>query len=116
MTRIYSNERPNLKEVGRSVNPVTHTTLLNFDIREEKDCEQGKFSFLQAELFPSQMHKDAIISAVIRSKYDQDRMEAVMNNYLQDPTDEAAAAAFREMQAWRAEAKLIAKEALEDHE
>ena len=71
MTRIYANERPRLKEVGRTVNPVTHTTLINFDVREE-NSEQGKFSYLQVEMYPSQMNRSAIISAVIRSRFDQD--------------------------------------------
>ena len=112
MTRIYANERPRLKEVGRTVNPVTHTTLINFDIREE-NSEQGKFSYLQVEMYPSQMNRSAIISAVIRSRFDQDQMEAVMNNYLENPADAEAIADFTEMQNWRKQAKAIAKEALE---
>ena len=105
MTRIYANERPRLKEVGRTVNPVTHTTLINFDVREE-NSEQGKFSYLQVEMYPSQMNR-------IRSRFDQDQMEAVMNNYLENPADEEALADFTEMQNWRKQAKAIAKEALE---
>ena len=116
MTRIYANERPRLKEVGRTVNPVTHTTLINFDIREEQDSEQGKYSYLQVEMYPSQMRRSAIISAVIRAKYDQDEMEAIINNYLEDPTDEGALADIHEMQSWRCLAKLIATEALRDDE
>lgn len=112
MTRIYANERPRLKEVGRTVNPVTHTTLINFDVREE-NSEQGKFSYLQVEMYPSQMNRSAIISAVIRSRFDRDKMEAVMNNYLENPADEEALADFTEMQNWRKQAKAIAKEALE---
>ena len=115
MTRIYANERPRLKEVGRTVNPVTHTTLINFDIREE-NSEQGKFSYLQVEMYPSQMRRSAIISAVIRAKYNQDEMEAIINNYLEDPTDEGALADIHEMQSWRCLAKNIATEALESNE
>ena len=116
MERIYSQELPRLKEVGRSVNPVTHTTLINFDIREEQDSEQGKYSYLQVEMYPSQMRRSAIISAVIRAKYDQDEMEAIINNYLEDPTDEASTADLHEMQSWRRQAKLIAREALQGNE
>ena len=114
MERIYSQELPRLKEVGRIVNPVTHTTLINFDVREEIDSERGKYSYLQVEMYPSQMRRSAIISAVIRAKYDQDKMEAIINNYLEDPTDEDALAGIHEMQSWRNMAKLIAKEALEE--
>ena len=111
MKRIYSQEPPHLKEVGRTVNPVTHTTLINFDVREE-DSEQGKYSYLQVEMYPSQMRRSAIISAVIRAKYNQDEMEAIINNYLEDPTDEGALADIHEMQSWRCLAKQIATEAL----
>lgn len=116
MTRIYANEPPRLKEVGRTVNPVTHTTLINFDIREEQDSERGKYSYLQVEMYPSQMHRSAIISAVIRAKYDQDEMEAIINNYLENPTDEDVLADIHEMQTWRCRAKHIATEALQSNE
>lgn len=65
-------------------------------------------------MYPSQMNRSAIISAVIRAKYDQNKMEAIINNYLEDPTDEDALAGIHEMQSWRNMAKLIAKEALEE--
>lgn len=65
-------------------------------------------------MYPSQMNRSAIISAVIRAKYDQDEMEAIINNYLEDPTDEDALADIHEMQSWRNMAKLKAKEALEE--
>lgn len=116
MERIYSQELPRLKEVGRNVNPVTQTTLINFDVREEKDSEQGKYSYLQVEMYPSQMRRSAIISAVIRAKYDQDEMEAIINNYLEDPTDEDALLEIHEMQSWRCMAKHIATEALRSNE
>lgn len=67
-------------------------------------------------MYPSQMRRSAIISAVIRAKYDQDEMEAIINNYLEDPTDEGALADIHEMQSWRCLAKLIATEALRDDE
>ena len=116
MERIYSQERPRLKEVGRTVNPVTHTTLINFDIREEQDSEQGKYSYLQVEMYPSQMRRPAIISAVIRAKYDQDEMEAIINNYLEDPTDADVLEDIYEMRRWRHMAKLVATEALRSDE
>ena len=40
-------------------------------------------------------------------------MQAVINNYLLDPEDEAVVKEFNTMQAWRKKAKEIAKEALD---
>lgn len=67
-------------------------------------------------MYPSQMRRPAIISAVIRARYDQDEMEAIINNYLENPTDEDALADIHEMQSWRRQAKLIATEALQSNE
>jgi hypothetical protein len=40
-------------------------------------------------------------------------MQATINNYLLDPNDAYAIEEFNKMQAWRKEAKEIAKQALE---
>ena len=53
-----------------------------------------------------------IIDALVTYKYPNDKMQAVINNYLLEPENEEYIIAFNEMQAWRKEAKEIAKEAL----
>ena len=53
-----------------------------------------------------------VVDALISHKYPIDKMQAVINNYLLDPNDEYAVSEFNAMQAWRKEAKEIAKEAL----
>lgn len=53
-----------------------------------------------------------IIDALVQYKYPIDKMQAVINNYLLDPNDAYAVSEFNAMQAWRKEAKEIAKEAL----
>lgn len=45
------------------------------------------------------------ISAIIRSRYSQDQVEAITQNYLADP--EGRKEEFDALQAWRAEAKRI---------
>lgn len=52
---------------------------------------------------------DILVSALIRKKYDADKMEAIINNYLADTTDETAKAEFDEMQAYRQEVKDFCK-------
>lgn len=54
-----------------------------------------------------------IVDALVSHKYPIDKMQSVINNYLLDPTDETIVKEFNEMQAWRKEAKEIAKQALE---
>ena len=53
-----------------------------------------------------------VVDALISHKYPIDKMQAVINNYLLDPNDEYAIDEFNKMQAWRKEAKEIAKQAL----
>lgn len=53
-----------------------------------------------------------VVDALVQYKYPIDKMQAVINNYLLDPNDEYAISEFNTMQAWRKEAKEIAKEAL----
>ena len=53
-----------------------------------------------------------VVDALISYKYPIDKMQAVINNYLLDPEDAYAIDEFNKMQAWRREAKEIAKEAL----
>lgn len=53
-----------------------------------------------------------VVDALVQYKYPIDKMQAVINNYLLDPEDAYAIGEFNKMQAWRKEAKEIAKEAL----
>lgn len=62
---------------------------------------------------------DTLVSALIRKKYDADKMEAVINNYLADKDDESANIEFAEMQTYRQEVKDFCKavfEALKEEE
>lgn len=54
-----------------------------------------------------------VVDALVQYKYPIDKMQAVINNYLLDATDDYAIDEFNKMQAWRKEAKEIAKEVLE---
>lgn len=55
---------------------------------------------------------DAIVDALVTAEYPSARMQAVINNYLAAPDDPAIHAEFAAMQAWRTEAKRLAREAL----
>ena len=55
---------------------------------------------------------DGFVNSIISRKYPSDKMQAVINNYLLDPSNEEAIAEFNEMQEFRTYAKEAAKEAL----
>jgi hypothetical protein len=83
-----------------------------------------------------QWSRDGIINAIIRDKYRIDEMEAITNNmaainavfmqtlvtdgivaatkYLKDSINDANTARFKEMQEWRAMAKKVASEIIEE--
>jgi hypothetical protein len=52
-----------------------------------------------------------LVSSLVRERYSEDDVEAIMNNYLADP--EGHKADFDELQAWRAKAKQTAKEVID---
>ena len=57
-----------------------------------------------------------IVSALIRSRYTDDAMMAIINNRMQSPDDEQILAEWQEMQQWRTESKEIAHAAMESYE
>lgn len=64
------------------------------------------------DLTPGICERSEIISSIIRMKYSADAMEAIINNKLQSPEDEAVAQEFADMQNWRKFAKNKADEAM----
>ena len=88
---------------------------INFDVTLPEE-EGGEYEFEALEVPPGQFHYDGIVSLLVRHKYPDDKMAAVVNNFLADPEDDGILAEFEEMQAWRKTAKALAKRAVEEAE
>ena len=60
---------------------------------------------------PDQFEKQygKYVSSLFRLKYNQDKVEAVVNNYIEDPDNEEYSVEMRAMQDYRRECKLKAK-------
>ena len=69
-----------------------------------------RYSYVKV-LFP--FTYESLVSSIIRSEYNDDKMQAVINNYLDNPTDEKRLQEFTDMQNWRKEAKEVAHEVME---
>lgn len=82
---------------------------INFNIVKEQDW----YSYEQAKIPNGRFDYDGIVDTLVTYKYPNDKMQAVINNYLLEPENPEYIIAFNEMQAWRKEAKEIAKQALE---
>jgi hypothetical protein len=52
-----------------------------------------------------------LVSSLVRERYSEDDVEAIMNNYLADP--EGHKADFDELQAWRVKAKEVARDVID---
>lgn len=50
-----------------------------------------------------------IVDTIIRERYSASQVEAIVNNYLLDTTNEEYLKEFNDMQEWRKQAKSIAK-------
>jgi len=53
-----------------------------------------------------------VISKLIRQQYSKDMVEAIINNYLDDSTNEKHLKEFQDLQSYRKECKIKAKELL----
>ena len=58
---------------------------------------------------------DALVSALVKARYDDDRMMAVINNHLDKPDDVEISAEWNDMQQWRREAKTLAKQIIANY-
>lgn len=81
---------------------------INIDIMQEGEM----YKWEQVNVPIEKWGYSGIVDALVQYKYPIDKMQAVINNYLLEPENEEFVTAFNEMQAWRKEAKEIAKEAL----
>lgn len=84
--------------------------LINIDTHKE---ENGDWSWFQVELSPGKLEYDDIVTKLILSKYDSDKISSIVNNYLSDSTSPDYRAEYSIMQSWRNRAKEIAKEAIQ---
>jgi hypothetical protein len=57
----------------------------------------------------------ALVSREFRKRYSNDKCEAIINNYLDDPTNEKYVAEFRTMQDYRKYCKNFAKKEMGEY-
>lgn len=89
---------------------------INFNVKELSEGEvQGgqRFSYNTVTLPVGQYDRDTVISTLIRQRYRDDEMQAIINNYLLDPEDVEAITEFNLMQEYRKFAKTVADQFLQ---
>lgn len=104
---MESSAKPNLVEYA--IFGGTKRFSININVSEVKE---GWYEWENYSIPLGSFTYEGIVDSLIQYKYPIDKMQAVINNYLLDPEDAYAIDEFNKMQAWRKEAKEIAKEAL----
>lgn len=61
------------------------------------------------DIFTISTDRGETVNNIIRDKYSASQVEAIVNNYLSDTTNEEYLKDFNDMQEWRKQAKSIAK-------
>lgn len=109
MNRQIYPERPLDNEEIRSFGIITE--VIRFDIHEVEqgfECDEVEYSHKE-DLSPSDY--GSMVSCIIRGKYSEDAVEAILNNYLSDPSGHKQE--FDELQDWRETAKQRAREIID---
>ena len=106
-----SNSEPKLLSISHN---RLRQRLVTVAIDVEK-TDEG-YAYSEVTLQPGTISYDGIVSQLITSRYPSDKMQAIINNYLADPSDEAILQEFSTMQTWRKEAKNLAKKILAELE
>lgn len=111
--RIYNPSSDMLEELGYK--PVISTAYPQDDKHYKQGCEETETEIRvvwvdnEAEYWRTVPYDEAV-SAEIRKKYSQDAVEAILNNFLADPTNELFKTEFFALQDYRAECKAFVKE------
>lgn len=107
MEKNYSNERPQLytRDAGNE-----HTRTINFGTEEHQD-DENRFSFYSVKVKVGDWDYSGIVNAIVSAEYPADRMQAVINNFMQNLSSDSEQE-FEDMQAWRNLAKKTACEVL----
>ena len=84
--------------------------IATFIIFDKQD--NGTYKYQTYTLKPAVLDYDSIVNAIVSKEYPNDKMQAIINNYLLDPSNEDTTKEFNDMQAFRKKAKDWAKDLL----
>lgn len=114
MDWTYAVQKP--EPVVRALHLGVPQRTVNFDIEQLGEEERLETGYLwrhrSVTLPPGVWTYDAVVSAIVRSQYPADRVEAIMANMQCDPLPPDAREELRAFQDWRVHAKEIARQAL----
>ena len=114
LTYNYADCPPQLATFERHLGQKVYTINFNIEELDDTETQDGRrYRYNTVTLPVGKFDRDTIISTLIRQKYRDDEMQAIINNYLLDPEDAEAVAEFNMMQEYRRFAKTVADEFLQ---
>lgn len=101
--KMTGSEQP--QQISYDIKLGLRRYVIAFDIKE---ADNG-YEWTEAVFALGTPDYGAMVSAFVHGRYSDDEMQAIVNNHLLDDGDEEHEAEWTAMQAWRAEAKVLAK-------
>ena len=109
----YHHRKPQFVVSERYLGMIQYT--INYSVEDISESENTQeYRYLTVELPPGVRDRGAVISAIIRQRYSDDEMQAIINNYLLDESDAEARQKFQTMQQYRQYAKSIANKFIDE--
>lgn len=112
-TLNYSNEHP--KAISYTKHLGMRVLTLNYFVEEStgENESNGQLQYRSVQL-PAGVHDyKSIVSAIVNNEFNNDEMQAIINNYLLDPEEKEYVDEWKAMQAVRAYAKRIAHQVVD---
>lgn len=98
-----------MKAIQKIMIPVqqisSNSWYIHFNIETKVDVDGNSYQEADEVIVTDPTNRNEVITAIIRSKYTQDAVEAIINNYLSDDDDTNE---YADLQRWRKAAKAIA--------
>ena len=109
LTYNYADCPPQFATFERHLGQKVYTINFNVEEQDGTESQNGqRYRYNTVTLPVGQFDRATVISTLIRQKYRDDEMQAIINNYLLDPEDAEAVAEFNMMQEYRRFAKTVA--------
>lgn len=106
--RKQGNEKP--QSIRSKIELGAPRYTIAFDMQERNG--QYEWSEVTFDKLGAPSYEN-LVAAIVKGRYTDDEMTAIINNHLLDDGNEEHSEEWREMQAWRKEAKETAKEMLQ---
>jgi len=105
---IYGDQAPKVLEMKRHLGMPVYSINYGMEEVTEEGAAQ-KYRWANVTLPAGDSTYPTMVSCLINDAYNNDEMQAIINNYILDPKDKDTLAQWNEMQKFRAYAKDLAK-------